>query len=109
MTCGEYAVARQAAQQNALIDELQDTAVQPDGEATAGEVAADRVAAAGQPDQPVGDAYLLSRILHDWNDEDASRILRRCRAAMPAPLGCSSSRRCCRTALATARQPFGWT
>jgi hypothetical protein len=25
----------------------------------------------------------LSRILHDWNDHDASRILRVCHAAMP--------------------------
>jgi hypothetical protein len=30
-----------------------------------------------------GDAYLLSRILHDWNDRDAACILRACRAAMP--------------------------
>jgi hypothetical protein len=30
-----------------------------------------------------GDAYLLSRILHDWNDEDAVRVLRTCRTAMP--------------------------
>lgn len=29
-----------------------------------------------------GDAYLLSRVIHDWDDESATRILRRCRAAM---------------------------
>lgn len=29
-----------------------------------------------------GDAYLLSRILHDWNDDDAVRILAVCRNAM---------------------------
>ncbi|MFC5947987.1 methyltransferase [Pseudonocardia lutea] len=29
-----------------------------------------------------GDAYLLSRILHDWDDDEARRILVRCRAAM---------------------------
>lgn len=29
-----------------------------------------------------GDAYILSNILHDWNDEDSMRILRACRAAM---------------------------
>lgn len=28
------------------------------------------------------DIYLLIRILHDWSDEDCSRILRTCRAAM---------------------------
>jgi SAM-dependent methyltransferase len=28
------------------------------------------------------DAYLLSRVLHDWDDADAVRILRTCRAAM---------------------------
>jgi precorrin-6B methylase 2 len=34
---------------------------------------------------PAGaDAYLLSRVLHDWNDTDAARILRVCHAAMPA-------------------------
>ena len=34
---------------------------------------------------PAGaDAYLLSRVLHDWDDEDALRILRVCRAAMRA-------------------------
>jgi precorrin-6B methylase 2 len=33
---------------------------------------------------PAGaDAYLLSRVLHDWNDHDATRILRVCHAAMP--------------------------
>jgi hypothetical protein len=29
------------------------------------------------------DAYVLKAVLHDWEDEDAVRILRRCRAAMP--------------------------
>ena len=34
---------------------------------------------------PAGaDAYLLSRVLHDWDDEDCRRILAVCRAAMPA-------------------------
>jgi SAM-dependent methyltransferase len=32
---------------------------------------------------PAGaDAYLLSRVLHDWDDDDATRILRVCHAAM---------------------------
>jgi len=31
-----------------------------------------------------GDAYLLKAILHDWNDEDALKILRVCRAAIPS-------------------------
>jgi SAM-dependent methyltransferase len=30
-----------------------------------------------------GDAYVLSRVLHDWNDEQSLRILRNCHAAMP--------------------------
>jgi hypothetical protein len=29
-----------------------------------------------------GDAYILSRILHDWQDEPATRILQNCRRAM---------------------------
>jgi hypothetical protein len=29
-----------------------------------------------------GDAYLLKRIVHDWSDEEATRILRNCRQAM---------------------------
>ena len=29
------------------------------------------------------DAYVLSRILHDWDDADAERILSSCREAMP--------------------------
>jgi hypothetical protein len=29
-----------------------------------------------------GDAYLLKRIVHDWSDEEAARILRNCRQAM---------------------------
>jgi SAM-dependent methyltransferase len=31
-----------------------------------------------------GDTYVLSWVLHDWDDEEAVRILRRCRDAMPA-------------------------
>ena len=34
-------------------------------------------------DVPAGaDAYLLSRVLHDWTDDDARRVLATCRAAM---------------------------
>ena len=31
---------------------------------------------------PGGDAYLLSRVIHDWDDDAATRILANCRAAM---------------------------
>jgi hypothetical protein len=30
------------------------------------------------------DAYLLKHVIHDWNDEQATAILKNCRAAMPA-------------------------
>ncbi|MGW7086711.1 methyltransferase [Streptomyces sp. NPDC054871] len=30
-----------------------------------------------------GDLYLLSHVLHDWDDDNALRILRTCRAALP--------------------------
>ena len=34
-------------------------------------------------DVPVaGDTYLLKKVIHDWDDESARRILERCRAAM---------------------------
>jgi hypothetical protein len=59
--------------------------------------ARDRLAAVGLSDRctvvagdffeavPAGaDAYVLSRILHDWNDEDAIRVLGACRRAMIA-------------------------
>ncbi|HLI96121.1 MAG TPA: methyltransferase, partial [Candidatus Baltobacteraceae bacterium] len=32
---------------------------------------------------PGADAYLLTSVLHDWNDEACARILRNVRAAMP--------------------------
>jgi len=32
---------------------------------------------------PLGDLYILSNINHDWDDENAVRILRNCRAALP--------------------------
>jgi hypothetical protein len=32
---------------------------------------------------PEGDAYLLSGILHDWDDASCSRILERCAARLP--------------------------
>jgi len=32
-----------------------------------------------------GDCYLLSRVLHDWNDADAGRILRTVRRAIDGP------------------------
>jgi O-methyltransferase domain len=31
-----------------------------------------------------GDLYLMQRIVHDWDDADATRLLRTVRAAMPA-------------------------
>jgi hypothetical protein len=33
---------------------------------------------------PGGDAYLLRRIIHDWDDAESVAILRQCRRAMPA-------------------------
>ncbi|MEY9836967.1 methyltransferase [Streptacidiphilus sp. EB103A] len=48
---------------------------------------ADRCALLGQDFfeavAPGGDAYLLSRVLHDWNDDKALQILRQVRTSMP--------------------------
>lgn len=33
---------------------------------------------------PAGEVYVLKKVIHDWNDQDAALILRRCREAMPA-------------------------
>jgi hypothetical protein len=59
------------------------------------ERAAERLASAGLADRcacvpgdffaslpPGGDAYLLSRVLHDWDDDAALKIIARCREAM---------------------------
>ncbi|RUT99905.1 ubiquinone/menaquinone biosynthesis protein [Mesorhizobium sp. USDA-HM6] len=32
---------------------------------------------------PVGDVYVIKKVIHDWDDERAGLILRRCREAMP--------------------------
>ncbi|HZR83393.1 MAG TPA: methyltransferase [Candidatus Binatia bacterium] len=58
--------------------------------------AREHVAAAGMADRlevaggsffddvpPGADAYLLKHVIHDWDDDQAAAILRRCRAAMP--------------------------
>src|SRR3982751_6738318 len=34
--------------------------------------------------RPAGDAYIMKWIIHDWNDELATRILKNCRNQMPA-------------------------
>jgi hypothetical protein len=34
---------------------------------------------------PPGDAYVLKSVLHDWPDEEAAEILRRCREAASSP------------------------
>jgi hypothetical protein len=31
---------------------------------------------------PAGDLYVIKKVIHDWNDRDATTILRNCRAAM---------------------------
>jgi hypothetical protein len=61
------------------------------------ELAQRRLAAAGLDDRsrcvtgdffahlpPGADGYLLSRVIHDWDDADARRVLATCRAAMSA-------------------------
>jgi C-methyltransferase len=36
-----------------------------------------------------GDAYIMKRIIHDWADERAAKLLRNCRAAMVPGVECS--------------------
>ena len=56
-----------------------------------------------------GDAYLLSRVIHDWNDADALRILANCRRAMGRmAAGCCWSKRCCRSGRSSNRARSGW-
>jgi hypothetical protein len=67
--------------------------------ADAGAIASDRLAlVAGdffKSSLPPADAYMLMEVIHDWNDDDAVKILSAVVAA-PARRG-SSSRRWCRT------------
>jgi hypothetical protein len=55
--------------------------------AAAGEGVAERVTVVGgdffEGVPAGGDVYVLSRVIHDWDDEQAVRILTSCRAAMP--------------------------
>nr|BFE82236.1 hypothetical protein GCM10020093_048370 [Planobispora longispora] len=52
------------------------------------------------------DAYLLKGVIHDWDDERATAILRVCHAAAdPGPRCCSWSRRC--RSGSTPRPPRG--
>lgn len=39
-----------------------------------------------------GDAYVLKRVVHDWSDAEATRILRNCRSAIAPRAGFCSSR-----------------
>ena len=48
---------------------------------------------------PGGDAYILSHIIHDWNEEQCLTILGNCRKAMKPGASCSSSSSCCRKAI----------
>jgi hypothetical protein len=43
---------------------------------------------------PGADAYLLSHVIHDWNEDQCLTILRNCRAAMTRRVDCSSSSWC---------------
>jgi hypothetical protein len=43
-----------------------------------------------------GDAYIFSRVVHDWEDEQAVALLRVCRRAMPLAHAFSWSNACCR-------------
>jgi len=57
---------------------------------------------------PAGDAYVLSGILHDWDDEHAARILRTIRTSARAEARVWRQSRSCRPETSrTARS--GWT
>jgi hypothetical protein len=59
---------------------------------------------------PAGaDAYLLSRVLHDWNDADAGRILASCRRAMGPGSRLLIVEAILPERAKTGRRPFAWT
>ncbi|MGW1253693.1 methyltransferase [Streptomyces sp. NPDC002513] len=70
-----------------VLQDLPET-VQQAGEHLDGAGVTDRCTLLGQSFfdtvAPGGDVYILSRVLHDWNDENALKILRKVQAAMPA-------------------------
>ena len=62
---------------------------------------AECVAGTSSPRAAGGDGYLLSRVLHDWDDADAARILASAAPRWPPAAGCWSSRRSCPNGPAT--------
>ena len=55
-----------------------------------------------------GDLYLLSRVVHDWDDEAALRILAACRKAMSDDAVLVVAEAVCRGARVTCRRPSAW-
>ncbi|MEV7341311.1 methyltransferase [Streptomyces sp. NPDC093544] len=70
-----------------LLQDLPETVAQAEAN-LAGAGVTDRCTLVGQSFfdtvAPGGDVYVLSRVLHDWNDDNALKVLRKVRAAMPS-------------------------